>query len=152
LLVPVAVQAQAVPDEPVGAEIAYDLSFFDFDSCGDVEAGQVFRRLVVAKFKACPYSAAARDKFQTHIAETTEYLLSVLLKAHAEGRLDQLKGPTEIEEERINPHGGPKSCKEYREMPSYLERRERLMRYAKGEIGIDEALGDSTCPSGPASL
>ncbi|WP_395016829.1 hypothetical protein [Dongia sp.] len=151
-MLPIAARAQEVPDEPVGAEIAYDMSFFDFDVCGDAEAGRVFRQLVMAKINACSYSNAARERFQAHIFKTAEGFATALLQARAEGRLDQLKGPPAIEEEKINPHGGPKSCKEYREMPSYLERRERLMRYAKSEISIDEALGDSDCPKGPATL
>jgi hypothetical protein len=44
------------------------------------------------------------------------------------------------------------SCADYRQRPAYLERRELLMRYKRGEIGIDEALGESDCPSGPAAL
>ncbi|GAB2179468.1 hypothetical protein [Dongia sp. agr-C8] len=152
LLFPIASHAQEVPDEPVGAEIAYGMSFFEFDVCGDVEAGRIFRRLIIAKIKACSYSAAAREKFQAHIFKTAEGFAEALLQARAEGRLDQLNGPPAIEEEKINPHGGPKSCKEYRETSDYLERRERLMRYAKGEIGIDEALGEGGCPSGPAAL
>ena len=151
-MLPIAAHAQEVPDEPVGAEIAYDMSFFDFDVCGDAEAGKVFRQLVIAKINACSYSNTARENFQAHIFKTTEGFATALLQARAEGRLDQLKGPPAIEEEKINPHGGPKSCKDYREMPSYLERRERLMRYANGKISIDEALGDSDCPKGPSAL
>jgi len=128
------------------------MSFYEFDVCGDGEAGRIFRRLVIEKIKACSYSAAAREKFRAHIFNTAEEFAAALLLARAEGRLDQLKGPPAMEEEKINPNGGPKSCTEYLRMPTYLERRGRLMRYKRGEIGINEALDDSSCPSGPASL
>jgi hypothetical protein len=144
LLVGFAAQAQSVPDEPVWLEIAYDLSFSGFDYCGDAEAGRIFRRLIIEKAKSCPYSDAAREKFRAHIAETTEDLLSELLQARADGRLDQLKGPPEV--------GPGMSCKDYLQTSAYLEQRERLMRYKRREISVDEALGENSCPSGPASL
>jgi hypothetical protein len=139
-------------DEPVALEIAYAMSFFDFDACGDAEAAHIFRQLILEKVKSCPYSSAAKVAFYSNITNNMEYLLSSILKAKDNGTLDQLKGPPAIEEEKIYPHGGPKSCKAYRAMPFYVERRERLMRYKRGEIGVDEALDESGCPSGPASL
>ncbi|HVM86174.1 MAG TPA: hypothetical protein VMW18_19930 [Candidatus Binatia bacterium] len=128
------------------------MSFFDFDACGDGEAGRVLRKLILEMVKACPYSAAAREAFRSNVARNTEDMLSRIFQARADGSLDQLKGPPELEEEKVNPNGGPKSCKEYRETPRYIERRNLLMRYAHKEIGADEALGGSDCPSGPAAL
>jgi hypothetical protein len=134
---------QAPKDEPVGFEIAYGMSFFDFDACGDRVAGALFRQLIRDKVKSCPYSQAAKEKFAATVARDAEAFLSVLLTGISAGRPDQFKSTAA--EQGI-------SCKEYQQTPAYVERRKRLVRYQYEEIGIDDALGDSDCPSGPASL
>jgi hypothetical protein len=138
-------------DEPVGLEIAYAMSFLEYDACGDVEAGRIFRELILEKVKSCPYSPAAKDAFHSNVAMNMEQILRKVFEDKDKGLLDEWV-PMAVQSEKDDPHGGPKSCEEYREMPSYLEDRERFMRYKRREIGVDEALGESGCPSGPASL
>ncbi len=145
LLLTAAARAQPVADdEPVALEIIYAFSFIDFDSCGDAEAGRILRELIRKKVTACSYSPAAKAAFENNVAANMEALLSEAMVARAEGRLHDFKGPPEVEQGM--------SCRDYRSQPEYVEQRERFLRYERGEIGVDEALGLSDCPSGPASL
>jgi hypothetical protein len=145
LLMPLVAWAQPVPDdEPAVLEVLYGLSFVDFDACGDTEAGKILRELIRKKVTACPYSPEAKAAFQANTASNIEDVLSEVMKARAEGRLDQIKGPPEVRDGM--------SCKDYRALPHYVEQRMLLVRYKRGEIGVDEALGFSDCPSGPAAL
>jgi hypothetical protein len=145
LLLPVAAQAQPVADdEPAALEIIYGFSFVDFDACGDVEAGRILRKLLREKVMACNYSSGAKEAFRANTAENIEAMLSAAMEASAEGRLGQFKRPPEVEQGM--------SCRDYRATPEYVEQRDRFIRYKRGEIGVDEALDLSDCPSGPASL
>ena len=148
LLLPMATEAEEITDEPVGFEIAYLTSFYEFDFCGDSDAGRVFRTAIVEKIKACPYSAKARERFLGNIALNMDALLSTLLMSAANNRSLQLKPPPEA---GVNPDGSPMTCADYLHSPPYLDLRKRLMRYADDKIGVDEALGESDCPSGPTA-
>jgi len=146
----IAQDASEIRKEPVGLEIAYLMSFPEFDSCGDSEAGRISRKAIIEKFRSCPYSAEAREKFEDNIRSNLEDMTSDLWSGASQGL--KPKGPPEVEDSKIDPSKKPLTCTDYRKTALYAERRDRLMRYAKGEIGVDEALGESDCPSGPASL
>ena len=148
----VAVLALATPSgandrltDPTPFEIAYGLSFYDYDACGDAEAGSILRRAIIEKLEHCPFSPEARAGFEAWRLETAEGLLSQLLSNQG----GSLVGPPEVTEPAAD--GAPMTCERYRSSPRYVARRADLLRYTKREITVDQLLGGN-CPSGPASL
>ncbi len=121
------------------------MSFYDFDACGDPEAGRILRSAIVEKLEHCPFSPEAKAKFEAWRVVTVEQLLSQLLSNQDGAPV----GPPEVTEPA--PDGAPMTCERYRSTQRYLKRRADLLRYAKREITVDQLLGDD-CPSGPASL
>jgi hypothetical protein len=128
--------------DPTPFEVAYGLSFYDFDACGDAEAGSILRRAIVEKLERCPFSPQARARFGAWRLETAEGLLSQLLSNQDGSPV----GPPEV----TNPTA-PMTCERYRSTPRYVDRRADMLRYAKREMTVDQLLG-ADCPSGPASL
>jgi hypothetical protein len=132
-------------NDPTPFEIGYGLSFYDFDACGDAEAGHILRRAIIEKLERCPFSPEARAKFEEWRLETVEGLLSQLLS----NQHGSLVGPPEVTEPAAD--GAPLTCERYRTTQRYLDRRADLLRYAKRDITVDQLLGED-CPTGPASL
>jgi hypothetical protein len=134
--------------DPTPQEIAYGFSFYMYDTCGDSEAGQIFRRAIIEQLDRCSFSPEAKAKFQAWRIETLEALVSRLIKPgsdfNASKVLKDVTGGT-------NPDGSAKTCSEYRATPEYIERRAKLLQYQRGEISLEKLLGPA-CPSGPASL
>jgi hypothetical protein len=120
--------------------VAYLLSFPLHDACGDVEAGRILRRALLEKLEACPYSAGAKETARTTIIDELSRLASELIRHPGET-------PWANKELGHNPDGSAMSCQDYRQSQPYVEKRERLSRYGRGEIGVDEAIG-ADCPSG----
>jgi hypothetical protein len=135
--------------DPTPYEIAYGMSFHDFDACGDSEAGRIFRRAVVEKLELCPFSPEAMAKFQEWRIGTLEGLLSDLWEAVSQGI--KPAGPPELSVGQTNLDGTLMTCADYRSTPRYLKRRLDLLRYSRSELSVDQLLGEE-CPSGPASL
>ncbi|HEV8389953.1 MAG TPA: hypothetical protein VGQ35_08920 [Dongiaceae bacterium] len=135
--------------DPTPFEIAYGMSFYDFDACGDAEAGRILRRAIIEKLELCPFSTGAREEFQKWRLETLEDMAMGLWQAHVQGK--DPGGPAELYDWQTNPPRPLMTCSEYRQTPRYLEKRGRLLSYARSEIGVDQAIGEE-CPSGPASL
>lgn len=119
------------------------MSFFDYDACGDAEAGQIFRRALIEKLERCPFSPQAMNDFQKWRIETLERMATELWQAQHKGT--ELHGPPELSDGTVS------SCAEYREIPRHQSKRLSLLRYDRGEIDVDEVIGEE-CPSGPASL
>lgn len=147
-----ALSSDAVPQssseqlsDPTPFEIAYGMSFYDFDACGDSEAGRIFRRAIIEKLELCPFSLQARVKFEEWRTETLEGLLSELLSNQDRRPV----GPPEVSELAVN--DAPMTCESYRNTHRYLNRRSDLLRYSRSEITVDQLFGE-VCPSGPASL
>jgi hypothetical protein len=135
--------------DPTPFEIAYAMSFFDFDACGDSEAGRAFRRALVEKLELCPFSPEAMAEFQTWRLKTLEDIAVHLWQAHAEGK--DPGGPPDLYDLGTYPPRPLMTCSEYRQTPRYLQKRALVLSYARREIGVDQAIGED-CPSGPASL
>ncbi len=129
--------------DPTPYKIAYGLSFLDYDSCGDSEAGRIVRRAVLEKLARCPFSPEAMDEFQEWRIQNVEGMLADLILGQSKGL--KFKGPPEVAD------GTVASCEEYREMPRYQSKRADLLRYDRGEIDVDAVIGEE-CHSGPASL
>lgn len=130
--------------DPTPFEVAYGLSFYDFDSCGDSEAGRILRSALIEKLEHCPFTPQAKARFEAWRLKTAEELLSQVL-SNQDGKP---VGPPEVSEPA---NGTPMTCERYRSTPRYVERRADLLRYANREITLDQVLGKD-CPSGPASL
>lgn len=64
--------------DPTAFEVAYALSFSEFDECGDSEAGRIFRRAVIERFEHCPFSPEARVRFQSSRIENLEAMATEL--------------------------------------------------------------------------
>jgi hypothetical protein len=138
-------QPSALLDDPTPFEIGYGMSFYDFDACGDPEAGKILRRAIVEKLEHCPFSPEAMARFEAWRVATAEELLSQLLSKQD----GEPVGPPEVSEPAAD--GKSMTCERYRGTQRYLDRRAELLRYAKREITVDQLLGED-CPSGPASL
>lgn len=133
--------------DPTPFEIGYDMSFYDYDACGDAELGRIFRRALLAKLHSCPLTRQALREFEQWQITTLEQGLSETLSAQDGPFL----GPPEVSDPISNPDGKPMTCAEYQAMPWYVERRTALLRYSRREISADQLLGED-CPSGPAAL
>lgn len=132
--------------DPTPFEIAYGMSFFEFDACGDAEAGRIFRRALMEKFARCPFTPDARVKFDKWRLEALEDLLSKSWEGYAQG--ETLKGPSELYGDDGKPNG--MTCADYRATPRYRERHVALLQYDRGEIDAEAIIPG--CPAGPASL
>jgi len=64
--------------------LAYLMSFPVHDTCGDEPAGIILRRAILEKLKACPYSAAAREKAKAEIIDQLSQLTSELIRHRGE--------------------------------------------------------------------
>src|ERR1041385_3360212 len=80
--------------DPTPFEVGYGMSFYDFDACGDSEAGGLFRRAIIEKLQACPFSPDAMQKFQAWRIETLEDMAAQFWQAHAAGQ--DPRGPAEL--------------------------------------------------------
>ena len=58
-----AAQAPAL-DDPSAFERGFAVSLYQFDGCGDVVAGRLFRRALAERFAHCPFSPEARNRYQ----------------------------------------------------------------------------------------
>jgi hypothetical protein len=132
--------------DPTAFEVAYGLSFMEFDECGDGEAGRLFRRAVVERFEQCPFTPEAKAKFQAFRLETLEHLASEYAQAWAQ----EMK-PNPLRMGEFNPDGTPASCEDHRRTPRYTERRDQLLRYARGEITAEQVTTDP-CDVSPGAL
>ena len=116
-----------------------------YDACGDSEAGRIFRRAVLEKFESCHFSRAVNQKFEDWLVRNLEEIATVGWKAAAEGK--DLTPSSSL----LSPDGSITTCKAYRETPSYLEKRELLLKYDRKEVSVDDVVGDD-CSLGPAAL
>lgn len=133
-----AVWAQSASEpltDPTAFEVGYGLSFMEFDECGDGEAGRLFRRAIVERVEQCPFTPEAKAKFQAFRLETLEYLASGYAAAWAQERK-----PDPLRTGEFNPDGTPASCDDHRRTARYVQRRDQLLRYGRGEVTAEQVL------------
>ena len=141
-------QSSAEPlTDPTPFEIGYGMSFFNYDACGDAEAGRIFRRALLEKLHSCPFTPQALRDFEQWQIGQLEQGLSELMSSQDGPPV----GPPEVSDGASSPDGKPMTCQEYRNTPRYLTKRADLLRYSRNEISASQLLGED-CPSGPASL
>jgi hypothetical protein len=112
-------------------EVGYGMSYYGFDACGDRWLGALFRKAVLEKFRSCPFTDAAVRKFEDWRADTdrkVEADLAAYLVEHGAfpERLDGMK----------------MSCADAKRVPPYVELRDLLERYSRGEVSFDLIVRD----------
>ncbi len=117
---------EAILERTTAFEQAYAASFYQFDACGDEVAGRISRKALVDKLKQCPFSAAAKQRFQVRITaqrQTSTRALATLIEENG-GQPVRLDGMT-------------RTCREQLESPEYRQVRSRLDDYAAGRAEPD---------------
>lgn len=130
-------KAEDTGHNPTALEAAYGMSFHMFDACDDAEAGQIFRQAILEKLKSCPYAPQTRQQFHDWLAENKDGL-AVVQSSH-------LPPPPAILGMMAD-DPSVTTCKQYRETSAYQQHRNFLLRYSRGEVGVDQALGSGSCP------
>jgi hypothetical protein len=105
---------------------AYAASFYEFDACGDGIAGRVYRKALTEKVRQCPFSADAKQRFQTR---------SVAQRRKSSAAMEKL-----IEDNSGLPmrlEGMTRTCREQIDSPEYREVHGRLDDYVGGKVGAD---------------
>jgi hypothetical protein len=116
--------------ERTGAfEQAYGASFYEFDACGDAIAGRMYRSALTGKVKQCPFSDAAKKRFQLRAAAQRRKSSEVMAKM-----IEDTGGlPIRLD-------GMTRTCREQRDSPEYRLVRSRLDDYAAGKSGPDAVI------------
>jgi hypothetical protein len=111
-------------------EQAYGASFYEFDACGDGIAGRIYRSALTDKLKQCPFSDAAKKRFQLRATAQRRKSSQVMAKM-----IEDIGGlPVRLE-------GMTRSCREQSDSPEYRLVRSRLDEYAAGKSGPDAVVG-----------
>ena len=133
---PAAFASELPPDQTAAFQQAYGASFYTFDACGDGVAGRIYRRALMARFTQCPFSEAARTRFQQWTAlqrERSSRMIAKLIEEH-----DGV--PLRLE-------GMPMTCREQRADPDYVAVRGRLSHYEVGIAGSDAVIPEGCTAS-----
>jgi hypothetical protein len=123
--------AQSPPalEDPAAFERGFAVSLYQFDACGDPLAGRIFRRALVERFVHCPFSAAARDRYQRRTrAEMALVRDKMAAMIEANGGL-----PRELAGMSTTCHGQQAS-------ESYRAFRALLERYAAGGVAAEAVI------------
>jgi hypothetical protein len=107
-------------------EKAYAASFYEFDACGDSLAGRIYRNALTDRVKQCPFSEAARKRFQLRAAAQRRKSGQVMAKM-----IEDTGGlPVRLE-------GMTRSCREQMDSPEYRTVRDRLNDFSAGKLAAD---------------
>jgi hypothetical protein len=114
-------------------ERSYATSFYGFDACGDSLAGRLYRKALVERFGQCPFSDQARKTFQQRT------LAQRLKSSKAISRMIEQHGGLPM---RLD--GMTTTCREQQVSAEYVAVREKLERFARGEMSAADLLPE-TC-------
>ncbi len=120
-------------DQTEPFERAFATSAYTYDACGDSLAGRNFRRALVERFAHCPFTPAARSRFQQNTG-------------------GQLAKSRKMVENMVEIHGGlpmrlegmSMTCHEQQASNSYRQFRDRLEQYSQGALTA-EAIIPAPC-------
>ncbi len=117
--------ASAQPRETEAFNVAYGMSYYGFDGCGDSLNGSILRRAVTERVDHCPFSAAAKTAFHLWAARQNERMADqvqryVATRGQLPERLDGMK----------------RSCREEMASPEHQQAAALLARYARGDIPV----------------
>jgi hypothetical protein len=105
-------------------EKAYAASVYEFDACGDGLAGRIYRNALTDRLKQCPFSEAAKKRFQRRAAAQRR------VSGLAMAKLIETNGGLPV---RLD--GMTRTCREQSESPEYRAVLSRLDDYAAGKAG-----------------
>ena len=112
-------------------QIAFGMSFYGFDECGDTAAGDLFRKALVEKFDHCPFSAEARRRFHRWADDQTASAVAAMQRYIA----DHGKLPEQLDGMKL-------TCAALQRTEKYKKTRDILERYSRGEINVDAIIPD----------
>jgi hypothetical protein len=117
-------------------QVAFGMSYYGFDWCGDRPLGELYRRALLEKFAQCPFTDEAKRRFSSWTANISARDKEAEKKFIAEhGKLpDRLDGMKQ-------------TCQEHRQSADYLKVRERLDRYARAEINVGDVIFSCDTPA-----
>jgi hypothetical protein len=120
-------QAQAADlEKPDAFEHGFAVSLFVFDGCGDVVTGRMFRRALAEKFAQCPFTPAARTRFQQRTrAQQAKVRRTLSQMIETTGGL-----PVKLE-------GMSMTCHEQQAGDDYHRLRAQLDSYSEGKLAAD---------------
>jgi hypothetical protein len=108
-----------------GFDWQYATSFAVYDFCGDTTGGKLYRKILIAKMEACPFTDAAKKAFYinaTHAADSSLSDLIAYFSTHS-------SMPTMVP-------GGSDSCSHAHSHPAEIEFRKKLEKYDQGKIPL----------------
>lgn len=111
--------------------VAFGMSYYGFDACGDAADGQLYRKALTEKFEHCPFTAAAKADFRQYSVATDAKVTADIKRYIAEH--DKLP-------ERLD--GMKVSCKAQQQTPAYQKTVALLAGYGKGEVKFDAVVPD----------
>lgn len=123
--------AQSPPalEDTAAFERGFAVSLWQFDACGDPLAGRMFRRALAERFAQCPFSPAARDRYQrrtrAEFAKARERMATMI---EANGGL-----PRELA-------GMSTTCHAQQASGPYRQFRALLERYAEGAVPAEAVI------------
>jgi hypothetical protein len=112
--------------------VAFGMSYYGFDVCGDAADGQLYRKALTEKFEHCPFTAAAKADFKQWSGATDAKVTADIKRYIAEH--DKL--PESLDEKRV-------ACRKEQATPAYQKTIALLAGYAKGEVKYDAVVPDA---------
>jgi hypothetical protein len=122
----------AAPAEGDAFRLAYRMSYYGFDVCGDSADGQLYRKAMIEKFDHCPFTPAAKTDFKQWSATTDAKSAAEVQRYIAEH--DKL--PASLDEKKMQ-------CRQEQATPAYQKTVALLAQYAKGEVKFDAVVPDA---------
>jgi hypothetical protein len=112
--------------------LAYRMSYYGFDVCGDVPDGQLYRKALTEKVGHCPFTADAKADFK-------QWSAAADAKGSADVQhyvADHDKLPESLDQKKMQ-------CRKEQATPAYQTTVALLARYAKGEAKFDAVVPDA---------
>jgi hypothetical protein len=111
--------------------LAYRMSYYGFDVCGDVADGLLYRRALTEKVEHCPFTPATKADFKQWSTATDAKVTADVQRYIAEH--DKL--PESLDEKKL-------TCRQEQATPAYQKTVALLAQYAKGAVKYDAVVPD----------
>jgi hypothetical protein len=122
----------APPTDTGTFRMAYSLSYFGFDLCGDAANGALYRKALAEKVAHCPFTPDAKADFRRWAAGTD---------ADGPERVKRYIAEHDKLPESLDPKR--KNCRVQKDTPAYQKTVALLAQYAKGEVKYDAVVPDA---------
>ncbi len=118
-----------VLDRTDAFERGFAVSLYLFDACGDPLAGRMFRRALAERFAQCPFSPAARSRYQQRIlVQQAKVRTALQSMIETRGGL-----PVQLD-------GMAMTCREQQASEDYKRVRVRLEQYAQQKLPAEAVI------------